>query len=496
MNRAKRVVNLENNNLTALPDEILTKGSAPEEIAELCVRSNSIKTIHQRISNLANLRNLDLSINSLVTLPEQIGLLRNLQVLDVSDNKILEVASAIWKLSELRILRFCRNKVTHLSGALGGLANLQELRFSRNGLLSLPEEVTNLTNLEVLDLSGNRLAEIPDLLAFQNLRILWLSSNRLSSMPSLCHLPRLEDFDAECNCLDSMPAMMSSYPQLKRINLAGLLSLVELSVLRLLVVDRLLYLSDRSGSNLNSDNNIQHLDAHIAASTALECLNMCGNKLKTIPTAFSSCTSLKTLAVASNMLTSLPRELCDLVGLTTLDVSGNQVLVAMQMSIITRLHALEPSRCLLALCVDRHLRAWHTPQIGEVPGEIGQLTCLQSLFISDNLLKALPNVLVSMKHITRLDFEGNDIDVMDPVLVMKREEREKRAASPRVAHANSELWAEHEAQMQLLKKASQDLNHERIAHRKLNIGGDTHVAGDTHRVSIADQPEMEQRAAS
>ena len=139
-------------------------------------------------------------------------------------------------------------------------------------------------------------------------------------------------------------------------------------------------------------------------------------------------------------------------------------------------------------------------QIGELPVEIGQLTCLQSLFLSDNRLTALPKVLVSMKHITRLDLEGNDIDPMDAVLKMKREEREKRASSPLAAHAKSALWEEHEAQMVLMKRASQNLSDERMAHRKLNLGGDSpRVRGDSPQgvrsVSIAHNPEMEHRDA-
>ena len=105
-----------------------------------------------------------------------------------------------------------------------------------------------------------------------------------------------------------------------------------------------------------------------------------------------------------------------------------------------------------------------------------------------------------MKHITRLDLEGNDIDPMDAGLKMKREEREKRATSPLSAHANSALWEEHEAQMVLMKKASQNLSDERMAHRKLNLGGDLpQVRGDSPQgvksVFIADNPKMEHRDA-
>ena len=137
-------------------------------------------------------------------------------------------------------------------------------------------------------------------------------------------------------------------------------------------------------------------------------------------------------------------------------------------------------------------------QIGQLPVEIGQLTCLQSLFLADNRLTALPKVLVSMKHITRLDIQGNNIDPNDAVLKMKREEREKMATSPPAAHAKSALWEEHEAQMILIRRASQNLSDERMANRKLSLGGDSpRVRGDSPQqvrsVSIAHNPEMEHR---
>ena len=100
---------------------------------------------------------------------------------------------------------------------------------------------------------------------------------------------------------------------------------------------------------MNSDNNIQHLDAHIAANTALEYLNVCGNTLKKIPTTFSACTNLKTLAVANNMLTDFPSELCNLLCLTTLDVSGNQVRLK-RIYACALLSRLLPARAVL----DRH----------------------------------------------------------------------------------------------------------------------------------------------
>jgi Leucine-rich repeat (LRR) protein len=223
-----RSVNLQNNNLTSVPSDILSKSSAPEEIVQLCLGSNSIMKIDQRIANLANLRHLDLSVNCILYLPEEVGLLSNLEFLDVSDNQIKEVGASIWGLSHLHTLRFRQNHISKLSDRLGSLTSLQELNFSNNELCSIPETITQLTSLEKIDLSGNILVEIPDLIAFTNLRVLHLASNRFSSVPSLCFNLELEDLDLESNLLECMPAMATTYPNLKRVVFAGLLAFINL----------------------------------------------------------------------------------------------------------------------------------------------------------------------------------------------------------------------------------------------------------------------------
>jgi len=105
-----------------------------------------------------------------------------------------------------------------------------------------------------------------------------------------------------------------------------------------------------------------------------------------------------------------------------------------------------------------------------VPGKIEELTSVQYLFLSENAITALPIELCSMKHVIRLDVDNNPIDFDDPVVKMKREERDKKTAySPRVARTSS-LWDEHEAQMAVLKGASFKQDEQRIAHRKIRRG--------------------------
>lgn len=105
-----------------------------------------------------------------------------------------------------------------------------------------------------------------------------------------------------------------------------------------------------------------------------------------------------------------------------------------------------------------------------MPGIIEQLTNVQYLFLSENEITALPIELCSMKQIVRLDVDNNPVDIDDPVLKMKREERDKKnEQSPRVARTSS-LWDEHQAQMAILKDASSKQDEQRIAQRKIRRG--------------------------
>ena len=105
-----------------------------------------------------------------------------------------------------------------------------------------------------------------------------------------------------------------------------------------------------------------------------------------------------------------------------------------------------------------------------MPGIIEQLTNVQYLFLSENEIRALPIELCSMKQIIRLDVDNNPVDMDDPVVKMKREERDKKnEQSPRVARTSS-LWDEHQAQMAILKDASSKQDEQRIAQRKIRRG--------------------------
>jgi Leucine-rich repeat (LRR) protein len=115
-------------------------------------------------------------------------------------------------------------------------------------------------------------------------------------------------------------------------------------------------------------------------------------------------------------------------------------------------------------------------QIEVIPEQIANLTCLQNLYLSDNRIAEFPIQLCDMKHITQLHLEKNPVDLDDPVLKMKREERDKKTAQKHsdIQRASSG-WEEHEAQVLMMRTISSKQDEERMIQRKLRLGDRTKI---------------------
>ena len=129
---------------------------------------------------------LDISAEGLTgTIPSELGSLANLVLLSLWGNHLTgEIPTELGNLSNLRALWLYWNQLTgEIPNELGSLANLQSLLLSTNQLSGeIPVELGNLSNLIELSLWGNQLtgaipSELGDL---SNLRELVLSSNQLT----------------------------------------------------------------------------------------------------------------------------------------------------------------------------------------------------------------------------------------------------------------------------------------------------------------------------
>jgi Leucine-rich repeat (LRR) protein len=144
-------IGLCSHRLTSLTPAIATLSSAT--ILQLCC--NQLIALPREISLLSgSLTVLSLAKNELLELPEEIGYLNQLIELDVSWNRLRTIPRSIEKLKKLNVLRINHNMVTHLPSQIGELTQLISLDVSDNPLQVLPAEVTRLTHLRRLRTRG------------------------------------------------------------------------------------------------------------------------------------------------------------------------------------------------------------------------------------------------------------------------------------------------------------------------------------------------------
>jgi len=108
-------------------------------------------------------------------------------------NEVIKQIDKICNLRNLRQLDLSNNELTELPRRISKLKKLQYLNLGQNNLTALPDEICNLTNLSHLYLSNNELTKLPEKIGkLKKLKSLLLSGNVFSErLPaSLCELSR------------------------------------------------------------------------------------------------------------------------------------------------------------------------------------------------------------------------------------------------------------------------------------------------------------------
>ena len=332
------------------------------------------------------------------TIPSELGSLANLQGLWLYDNGLTgEIPPELGGLSNLTELFLSGNQLTgEIPPELGGLSNLTELFLSGNQLTGeIPPELGRLSNLTWLSLWGNQLTgEIPpELGGLSNLTRLWLWSNQLTG-----EIP----------------------PELGR-------------------------LSNLTGLFLNGNQLTGEIPPELGRLSNLTWLYLADNQLTgSIPTELGNLSNLQELYLGGNLLTGcVPDGLRDVpnndfvkLGLPFCSehpcVSGGAVVDATNTGLVSDCGMLLAARDTLAgtaalnWSADTPIADWTGVALGEasgrvteillggmglngnIPKQLGSLTNLQSLDLSDNRLTgSIAAELLDLSNLQELYLGGN-----------------------------------------------------------------------------------------
>uniref|UniRef100_A0A8C0W4X8 Leucine-rich repeat-containing protein 40 n=1 Tax=Castor canadensis TaxID=51338 RepID=A0A8C0W4X8_CASCN len=304
-------LNLSGRNLSEVPQCVWRINvDIPEE-----ANQNLSFNATERWWEQTDLTKLIISNNKLQSLADDLRLLPALTVLDIHDNQLTSLPSAIRELENLQRLNVSHNKLKMLPEEITNLKNMKALYLQHNELTCIPEGFSQLSNLEDLDLSNNRLTTVPaSFSSLSSVLRLNLSSNLLKSLPAeISRMKRLKHLDCNSNLLETVPS-----------ELAGMESLELLYLRRNKLRFLPQFPSCRLLKELHvGENQIEKLGAeHLKHLNSILVLDLRDNKLKSVPDEISLLQSLERLDLSNNDISSLPCSLGNL-HLKFLALEGN-----------------------------------------------------------------------------------------------------------------------------------------------------------------------------
>ncbi|XP_035114080.1 E3 ubiquitin-protein ligase LRSAM1 isoform X3 [Callithrix jacchus] len=130
----------------------------------LIVHTNHLTSLLPKscsLLSLATIKVLDLHDNQLTALPDDLGQLTALQVLNVERNQLTQLPHSIGNLTQLQTLNVKDNKLKELPDTLGELRSLRTLNISGNEIQRLPQMLAHVRTLEMLSLDASTMVYPP-----------------------------------------------------------------------------------------------------------------------------------------------------------------------------------------------------------------------------------------------------------------------------------------------------------------------------------------------
>ncbi|TYI16425.1 hypothetical protein ES332_A08G253900v1 [Gossypium tomentosum] len=368
-------------------------------------------SLPSNIGSCESLQYLGLAQNELTgSIPAEIGMLTSLRELILWDNQLTgSIPGEIVNCTNLSTLALYENKlVGSVPKELGNLINLKHLFLYRNELNgTIPREIGNLSFAEQIDFSENLLTgEIPvEFSNIKGLNLLYLFENQLTGVipVELTSLKNLSKLDLSINNLTGrIPVGFQYLEELIMFQLFD--NSLTGTIPRILGAYSLLWVVDLSNNQLTG-----RIPRHLCHNLNLMFLNLGTNKLTgNIPSGVTNCLPLVQLLLTGNSLTgSLPSNLCKLVNLSAIELGQNNFRGPIPAE-IGNCKALQRLHLHYNYFTSELPREIGTDLRGNLPGEIGALSQLELLKLSDNdLSRIIPPELGNLIRLTELQMGGN-----------------------------------------------------------------------------------------
>lgn len=351
------------------------------DIKHLAFENYALKSLPENIGVLKSVETINLSNNHLEKLPDSLGELVYLRHLDIKNNQLIKFIDNIDGFTKLETIDLSNNFLSFLPLKIGRLQSLSKLFLQGNELEELPISFYRLQALCCLDLNGNSLQNLPVRFGrLSSLEILNLANNGFRRLDeSVGQLINLKELSINGNKLVSLPESLSSLQHLQvldaRSNELRLFSLgKELSSLRVL----------RLGNNFIGLWTKEDIEVLFQQLTH---------------------TQLTELDISNNRFTDIPTTVTMLSHLQFLDVSGNAVHPSLSVDGLYSLRHLNLSKV--------NMGNWAPLQLDALFDGLVSMR-LESLLLSGNAFRSLPQSIGHLIHLSRLELSANNIGDWNP----------------------------------------------------------------------------------